>query len=108
METASDLMYIADDKGYLSYVNSAMAKILEYTKEELVRMHVTDIMDKKTGEDHASKEQQLIADGEVFCEITWEAKAGRKIHGEVKITAIYDDTGKFIESHGIFREKMQA
>ncbi|MGB2599786.1 MAG: PAS domain S-box protein [Candidatus Omnitrophota bacterium] len=104
METASDLMYITDKDGHFSYTNEAMANSLGYSKEELVGMHMTEVMDEKSAEDYKVKRQQLIAIGEVAYESIWETKTRKKIYGELQAVSIYDGNGNYRGSRGVFRD----
>ena len=47
VDTASDLMNISDKDGNLTDVNEAMVKVLGYSKEELIGMHITQLLTKK-------------------------------------------------------------
>ena len=48
METASDLMYITDKSDNLIYVNEAMVNTLGYAREEMIGMHITDILSQES------------------------------------------------------------
>ncbi|MGD2279550.1 MAG: PAS domain S-box protein [Candidatus Omnitrophota bacterium] len=104
METASDLMYIADKDGNFTYVNDSMANVLGYSKEELKGKHVTEIQNEQSARDYAVKNQQLISMGEIIYEPVWETKNRLEVEGEVRISAIYDDQGNFAGSRGVFRD----
>lgn len=104
METASDLMYITDKEGVFSYVNDAMANTLEYLKEELIGMHISGILDKDTLEASRLKHEELAAAGSLVHELVWETKNRKKIDGEMRVTAIYDDKGQFRGLRGVFRD----
>ncbi len=60
METASDLMYIADKDGNFTYANESIARTLGYSKEEMAGMSVTGILDEKTLEGHETKLKEFI------------------------------------------------
>jgi PAS domain S-box-containing protein len=104
METASDLMFITDKDGHFTYANEAMANSLGYSKEELKGMHITEIMTEEAMEDYKVKRQQLIAIGEIAYESTWETKGRKKTYGELHEVAIYDDSGNYRGSRGVFRD----
>ena len=105
METASDLMHISDRKARFTYVNEAMAKNLGYSKEELLGRHASMLLtNKDRGKKFERIQQQLIAAGELTYERTWLTKGGGKIHGELKLVAIYDGNDHYLEARGVFRD----
>ncbi|NQT32098.1 MAG: PAS domain S-box protein [Candidatus Omnitrophica bacterium] len=104
MENASDLMYITDKDGKLIYANLAMINTLGYYRENIIEKHITELMDEKSQDEYASKNQQMIASGDVLFEPVWETKDRRKMQGELRVSAIYDDDGNFVGSRGIFRD----
>jgi PAS domain S-box-containing protein len=105
METASDLMHIADKEAKLTYVNVSMAKTLGYSKEELIGMPVTQIFSEDALENvFEEMAKTIIQKGEISLEQTWLTKDGEEISGELKIVAIYDDHGKFVGTRGVFRD----
>jgi PAS domain S-box-containing protein len=104
METASDMMFIMDAEARLTYVNSAMCNTLGYSREELVGMPFQEIMDRDRLEEAKARRQELIESGENVHPMTWETKLRRKIHGEMKAVAIYDNDGQFRGIRGVFRD----
>ncbi len=107
METASDLMFITDEKYHLNYVNKAMADTLGYTKEELIGMNITQIK-KETSQERSSAEMNvLISEGELSSEDIFITKDGKNIYGNSKFVAVYDDKSCFIGSRAIFRDLTQ-
>lgn len=44
VESAGDIIYNADIKGYFTYVNPVTSQILGYSKEELIGKHYTDLV----------------------------------------------------------------
>jgi len=104
METASDLMYITDREDVFTYVNQAMAGGLGYGKEELLGMRVPDITDPSDAAGRQYRHTELVEKGEVFCQPCWLTKQGKSLYGEMKVTAIYDDSGGYAGSRGVFRD----
>ncbi len=103
METASDLMHITDRDGTFIYVNEAMAKTLEYSKEELIGMQIKELLSEeilKTTYQQEAKE--LFLSGEIRPETVWITKHGKEVYGEIKISAIYDKSGAFAGTRGLF------
>ncbi len=101
METASDLMHMADKDGNFTYVNEATARTLGYSKEEMMGMHITQIFNRETFEPRL---QELITNGEIIIDPTWLTKDGVEILGEAKVVAVYDGEGRFAGSRCIFRD----
>jgi len=105
METASDLMHIADKDGNLTYVNESMTRTLGYPKEEMLGKHVTQFLSKEVVEkEFKLKWEELIKKGEIALETTWVTKDGREIYGEIKVIAIYDSDGRYSGSRVVFRD----
>ena len=105
METASDLMHISDKDGNLTYVNESTAKTLGYSKEEMIGMHITQVLSKETLErDFKPKWEELSKKGEIILESTWVAKDGKEIYGEIKVVAVYDSDGKYEGAKAVFHD----
>ncbi|MGB3111471.1 MAG: PAS domain S-box protein, partial [Candidatus Omnitrophota bacterium] len=104
METASDLMFISDKSDNLIYVNEAMVNTLGYSREEMIGLHITDILSKESLKDYNEHKRQLASKGEVIYEPVWETKNRIEIEGEIRVVAIYDSEGRFAGSRGIFRD----
>ncbi|MBA7532781.1 Sensor histidine kinase RcsC [subsurface metagenome] len=104
METASDLMHMADKDGNITYVNESMTRTLGYSKEEMIGKHITQFLSKEVFEkDFKPKWEELITKGEIALEST-VTKDGKEIYGEQKVVAIYDSDGKYAGSRAIFRD----
>lgn len=104
METASDLMYIADAKGSLTYANEAMLRALGYSRDELIGKPISGLVSKKSLKEHLEQEKLLVSMGTTAYEPVWTAKNGKEIIGEITIVAVYDRRGNVVESQGIFRD----
>ena len=100
-ETASDLMHVTDRNGDFIYVNEAMAGVLGYSKEELLGMQILDDEDWSVFE---RKSEQLASKEGISLEPTWLAKDGRGIQGEMRVVAVYDRSGNFSGTRGVFRD----
>ncbi|MDM7926472.1 MAG: PAS domain S-box protein [bacterium] len=104
METASDLMFITDAEGRFSWMNQAMLYTLGYAREELIGVPFAEVLDRDHLESARMKRRQFIEWGENIHQLVWETKTRKKIHGEMKTTAIYDNDGKFRGIRGVFRD----
>ncbi len=103
METASDLMYMTDANGNITYVNNAMLNSLGYLKEEMIGMPFQEILCKESLDESKKKRQEFLKMNIDTHELIWETKTRKKITGEMKTVAIYDD-GHFQGIRGIFRD----
>jgi len=105
METASDLMHITDKDGNLTYVNDAMAGTLGYSKDEMIGMHLTEVLSKEEAKrDFDRKLQELVTTGEIDIESVWLTKDGKEIYGQTKVVAVYDRDGNFAGGREILRD----
>ncbi|MHA1727705.1 MAG: PAS domain-containing sensor histidine kinase, partial [Promethearchaeota archaeon] len=102
MESATDFMFIADNKGNFTYVSQSMADSLEYTNTEMKGMHTTQILSEKTRKNFTSEFKTLIENGFLSLNDTWKSKTGRNIHVEVNLVSIYDE-GKYVGCRGVVR-----
>ncbi|MDP8298945.1 MAG: PAS domain S-box protein [Candidatus Tantalella remota] len=104
METASDLMFIADAQGRLNYVNESMANTLGYDKKELLGKDFTMVLHHSAKEDFSANHRRLIIKGEAKYETVWETKNRKKLFGEIEVGGIYTEKGVFAGARGIFRD----
>ncbi len=105
METATDLMHIADKNGNFTYVNEVMARTLGYSKEEMIGMHVTQVLNKEeVRKNFKPKLKELITTGKINLKSIWERKDGKQIYCETRVVAVYDADGKYIGSRGVCRD----
>jgi len=104
MESATDLMYMADKDGNFTSVNNAMMGVLGYSKEELIGMSVTGILSGETFKEHETRWEELLANGVMTDEPIWIARDGKEVHGEIKVVALYDSDGEFAATAGVFRD----
>jgi PAS domain S-box-containing protein len=86
VEQASDAITLADPHGYYLEVNSRACEMLGYTREEMLKLRVADIVSQES-----QAERPLIADEElkygkpVVIERLWRRKDGRLIPVESSI-----------------------
>lgn len=104
VETASDLMCMIDKDGFFTYGNWAIAKTLGYSKEEIVGMHITQILPKKTLDNRFKKNFSQLKKGKLDLESTWMTKDGKEICGELRAVAFYDRQLKFAGAWGVLRD----
>ncbi|MBW2038431.1 MAG: PAS domain S-box protein [Deltaproteobacteria bacterium] len=89
---------VVDPEGHFINVNDQLAKMLGYTKEELLQLSALDIThpeDKKTSE----QQLKLLAEGEIDyyrIEKRYIRKDGSIMWGDLSVTPILDDHGKIV------------
>ncbi|KKK93374.1 hypothetical protein LCGC14_2693520, partial [marine sediment metagenome] len=102
METAKDFMHILDKKGKIIYVNRDFCG---YKKEELMKMHIIELIAEETLPSYASELKNLIKNGRInHIDVSCKRKDGTKIVGELSVVAIYKTDGKFNGARGIFKD----
>ncbi len=105
METASDLMNMTDKDGKFTYANDSMVRTLGYSKEELIGMHITQVLSKEALEkDFKPNWGKFLANGEMSIETTLLTKEGKEIYCEIKVVAIYDSDGNYVGSRGVHHD----
>ena len=102
METAQDFMHIIDNKGKIIYTNR---DFLGYKKEELMNMHISELIAEETLPKFAQNLKDLIKNGRItLTDLYCKGKDGTKIIGELNVVAIYGTDGKFNGARGIFND----
>ena len=105
METATDLMAITDKGGKYTYVNDSMARTLGYSKEELIGMHVTQVLKREAVEkDFKPNWDKFVINREISLETTFLTKEGKEICCEIKTLAVYDSDGNYVGSRAVHRD----
>ncbi|MCF7801616.1 MAG: PAS domain-containing sensor histidine kinase [Candidatus Marinimicrobia bacterium] len=107
LDTLSDWVWEMDINGVHTYSNGAIAKILGYTPEEIVGMHVTEIWpEEMVTEASVAKFNREIKDG-----IPWQGfrgkfrhKDGSTITLESSGMPLYDEKNRLIGFRGVDRD----
>ena len=108
LETAIDGFWIVDNRGYLVQVNEAAAKILGYTAEEMLGMHLSAI-DKN--EDHQAVESRIALlkqQQSARFEARHLKKDGSEIDVEVSASFVPFTDGRFVVFVRDITERKQA
>ena len=107
VENANDIIYTHDLKGNFTSLNATGERITGYTREEILRMNIRDMVSEEQIE-KASRMTQRKLEGET--PITYElevlAKDGRKLALEVSTRLIFQ-AGKPVGVQGIARDLTQ-
>jgi PAS domain S-box-containing protein len=112
-ENANDLIQSVNASGEFVYANKKWLETLGYSKEELGRLKLTDIL-REDQIPHCREIFKKVCNGESFekVETVFKSKDGSEIVVEGNVNAKIRD-GKFIATRGIFRDiteqkKMEA
>lgn len=101
---ANDLILCVDAEGKFVYVNQRGLEVLEYTKKDIEKLTIWDIL-RKDNIPRCMQAFDKICRGEVLSgvEAVFMSKNGKKIYVEGNINAQFKE-GKFVMSRGIFRD----
>ncbi|MFC7215825.1 PAS domain S-box protein [Saliphagus sp. GCM10025334] len=107
VETVNDGIYLVDEDGYFTLVNSAYCEMVGYDREELLGSHVSLVVDEETVERAYNYQEQMVMDEEQEEEsVTFEADVhtadGKTIRAEASFAIIRDD-GEY-ERVGVVRD----
>lgn len=100
LNSTIDLIFSIDKAGNINYVNDAMIKTLEYKYEEIIGVHISKMF--SSGNLTEVFNPVISKGASLGC--IWKTKGGREIHGEIKVSSIYDTDGGFAGACGIFRD----
>ncbi len=92
LATAMDGFYAvdftADPQGAITEVNEAYCRLTGYSREELLRLRVTDLEAQESPEELAKHKARIIAAGRERFETRHRRKDGQEIHVEVSVTSL--------------------
>jgi PAS domain S-box-containing protein len=89
-EQASDGIFISDSHGQYVDVNSAGSKMLGYSREEILKMSVPDVVMQEEAEQVVPEIHRLQGEDSVISEWRFRRKDGSIFYGEVNGTALSD------------------
>lgn len=89
---------IADDTHKLLYVNPALCKELGYTKEEMLNMHIGDLMHKEESEIRYELAEKLLSEeiSQYVVDRKYLTKSGEEIQYSVAVSTIHSETGQHL------------
>jgi len=100
-----DIIQSVDHEGNIVYVNRKATEILGYTRDELLRMHISqlyapDMLDKvRAGFNRLQEQGSLtVVDSAIV------SKPGERIPVEIRSFAVYDENAKFLRTFSILRD----
>ncbi|MCK4416294.1 MAG: MEKHLA domain-containing protein, partial [Thermoplasmatales archaeon] len=103
-ENANDLIQSVDNSGSFVYVNKKWLKTLGYSKNELEKLKLTNIL-RKDQIPHCMEIFKKVCEGETLerIEAVFVSKNGKEIYVEGNVNPWFKD-GKFIATRGMFRD----
>jgi diguanylate cyclase (GGDEF)-like protein/PAS domain S-box-containing protein len=104
-ENANDIIYVHDLKGNYTSINKVGERITGYTREEALKMNVTDVVAPEYLELARGMLASKIADAkpQTFYHLEIITKDGRRVPLEISTQLIYED-GKPVGVQGIARD----
>jgi PAS domain S-box-containing protein len=107
IQTSIDGFYIIDGAGRFLEVNDAYCKLIGYSRDELLNMHIFDVVMNKSRQEIADRIQHILAQGYERFETIHHTKPGQPLAIEISATAIgkNDDKQICIFAHNINRRK---
>jgi len=91
IEQASDAIYVVDLKGYFMDVNNKICQITGYSREELLRMNVKEIIDAEELE-NGQPFSMPTGNDPIMKERTLKRKDGTTFMAEINVKRFEDDT----------------
>lgn len=96
VENAQEGIWALNKDGVTTFVNPCMARMLGYSKEEMIGSHLFDFMDeenKKLGIKYLERRRKGIRESHDF---TFQRKDGHPVYAIVQASTILDDDGQVI------------
>ncbi|MBS1931858.1 MAG: PAS domain S-box protein [Bacteroidetes bacterium] len=90
IEQASDFIMITDLKGYFIDVNSSLCKTFGYNREEILQMHINDLIDPEQLEDDPIQFDVLATGKVILRERRMKSKSGTIIEVEANVKMLSD------------------
>jgi PAS domain S-box-containing protein len=96
MNSSADAIFITDQKGNYLYVNPKATEMLGYSAEELTKMSIAQISNKKNLVEDMKAFQKLLEAGKMFFETELLKKDGGTV--PVDLNAVVMDNGQIFGS----------
>lgn len=104
IESAKDIIFEIDSKGKFMYVNSFSGQLLQYSREELVNMHFSELIREDYREKITQFYIETVIDEGYDIEFPILKKSGEEVWVSQKVTIRRDETGKVMTYLGIARD----
>ncbi|MDB2405648.1 PAS domain S-box protein, partial [Arcobacteraceae bacterium] len=96
LETTLDGYWVVNSTGDITEVNEAYCNMSGYSKEELLKMKISDLEVVESPEETKKHIETIISKGTDLFETTHRRKDGSLIYFEVSVTFVNENGGKFI------------
>jgi len=96
LATAPDGFYVLGLGARLLEVNASYCKMVGYTREELLKMSLSDLEAVETPEEFAKHKEKVVAQGYDFFETQHQCKDGKTINVEVSASYIDVEGGQIV------------
>ena len=106
LDHASDPILLMNADTTFNDINNAAMKLLGYTKEEFMRMKVTDIFSPGELERKPLQLNELMANKTLLVERKWRTKDGRDIDVEMNLRVVLDGKGHLAIGRDITERKL--
>lgn len=93
-EIAQELCLILDEKGYIRAANKSGANHLEYTEDELIGMHLTNLVDVSQLKEFSKKFDEVLIKGEGNIKVSLQSKLGFSQLFNLNCKALYGEDSK--------------
>jgi len=104
VETMNDGLVIDDPNGNLVYANSAFAKMLGYSPEELIGSSWISLTKNMDAESLSSKIKDRKSGKSESYELSWTTKDGESVPTIISATPYIDRAGKFVGTFAVVTE----
>ena len=95
IETSSDGFWVVDRQGRLLEANPAYSRLSGYSRDELLRMAITDLEASETPDQIGAHIEKIIRDGSDLFQTLHRAKSGRIWQVEMNVTYWSIENGRF-------------
>ncbi|HQP91552.1 MAG TPA: PAS domain S-box protein, partial [Candidatus Omnitrophota bacterium] len=109
LDESDDMMSITGREGNFIFVNQKLADSLGYAKNELLNMHINDIIADESLDGFLKMTRQFIKGGRIYIDdFVLLTRNKGKIHGELNSMASYDSNGRYAGAKAIFKDRTKA
>lgn len=106
LDNAADAIFIADQLGHFQYVNEQAVRLLGYSRDDLLRMHVVDITPSEDLPEIQLLLEELWSTGSLRCELRLKHRNGGSIPVDFNGTTLPD--GRAYNSYRDIRARKLA
>lgn len=99
-----DIIHSADGDGRIVFTNSQAAKLLGYTRQELIGMNIRELYTPDMLEAMEQGFEALKSRGDFSVESAVQTKDGERIPVEIRSFSIYDEAGQFLRTFSVLRD----